>query len=226
MWHSLFQSAMRQDIGYYALIAAVRPDQNSCLVCYPYYTKMAIPGDDTGFLHIDLNVPRLLETGRGAQIVQTTVAVDDETEDGCTLLIPGFFRHIKEWWRRVEQRGLDKGGYVTKISQKTLTKEDRSEFGDFEPFPCRRGDVRITRPEIPHGSTEGAPQIRRTLFPWFTGVQPDMETLDNAESDSWSQLAVSYRDLEAPPAFRPIRHGQSLWTAFLPLPGSSRIPSD
>lgn len=33
---------------------------------------------------------------------------------------------------------------------------------------------------------------RRTILPWFVGVQEDGETLDNPESDKWSDLAVGY----------------------------------
>lgn len=61
------------------------------------------------------------------------------------------------------------------------------------PVPCHRGDVRVARPEIPHGSTPdcGGP-IRRTVLPWFVGVRDDGETLDNPESDKWSDLAVAH----------------------------------
>lgn len=34
----------------------------------------------------------------------------------------------------------------------------------------------------------------RTVFPWFVGVMDDHETLDMAESDTWSDLSDAHRD--------------------------------
>jgi hypothetical protein len=65
MFHGIGQQLMRQDPFYYAHYTALRPDGAWRLVSYPYYAKYALFGDDTFFRHIDVNIPRLLESGRG-----------------------------------------------------------------------------------------------------------------------------------------------------------------
>ncbi|KAF7507136.1 hypothetical protein GJ744_010949 [Endocarpon pusillum] len=83
----------------------MRPDHNQRLVSYPYYTKFARPGDSTCFQHIDMNIPEFLETGRGGNIVQGSVSLDDETaETECTVIVPGMHRRLREWWSEVVQR--------------------------------------------------------------------------------------------------------------------------
>lgn len=39
MYYSLGQQVMRQDPKYFAIYCALRPDQNTNLVSYPYYAK-------------------------------------------------------------------------------------------------------------------------------------------------------------------------------------------
>ena len=65
---------------------------------------------------------------------------------------------------RPENQPLAAGGFVHNVD-KLYTAEDVAAFGDFEPVPCLRGQVRITRPEIIHGSTASTGQrIRRTIY--------------------------------------------------------------
>jgi hypothetical protein len=47
---------------------ALRPDRQWRLVTYPYYTKYALPGDNTYFRHIDIRIPELLASGRGVNM--------------------------------------------------------------------------------------------------------------------------------------------------------------
>ncbi|KAI9887442.1 MAG: hypothetical protein M1823_000779 [Watsoniomyces obsoletus] len=201
MWYSLTQQAIRQDPAYYAAVVAARPDKNWKLISYPYYTKDTNrPGEKTGFFHLDLNVEDYVRTRKGGNIVQGSVSLDDETIDGCTLLVPGFHRHIDAWWARVRKRKADKGedpptGFTTNIGTGVYTAEDKEEFGRFIPVPCTKGSIRISRPEIVHGSTAVSTLRRRTIFPWFTGIREDHETLDNEESERWSELSAYHRDL-------------------------------
>lgn len=88
---------MRQDPKYFAIYCALRPDQNTNLVLYPYYAKYAHEGDNTFFRHIDLNIRDLASSGRGANMIQGTVSLDDERPDDCTMILPGMHKHIKEW---------------------------------------------------------------------------------------------------------------------------------
>ena len=197
MFYSLTQQIVRQDLGYWIVYAALRPDRNHRLVAYPYYAKYALPGDKTTFRHIDLNVNKYLESSRGGEIIQGSVSFDDEDEKGCTELVLGFHKQIGRWWSGVRERDDAVDGWVTGLN-KRYTAKDEEEFGPFVSIPCARGDARVTKPEVPHGSTGPQARVRRTVLPWFVGLQPDMERLDNDESDTWSELAAHNLMLTAP----------------------------
>ena len=197
MFYSVIQQVVRQDPVCYALNVACRPDMNYRLISYPYYTKDTSPGENTGFKHLDLNVPRLLSEGRGINIVQCSVSVDNEESDGCTIVVPGFHRHIRQWWSRVEERGNAANGLTT-CASKIYTREDEDTFGRFIPTPCPRGGIRITRPDILHGSTPVSRLRRRTILPCYIAVSPDHEKLENEECETWQQLAQCHRSMEAP----------------------------
>jgi hypothetical protein len=104
MYHSLSQQMMRRDPKYFAIYCALRPDQNTNLVLYPYYAKYAHEGDNTFFRHIDLNIRDLASSGRGANMIQGTVSLDDERPDDCTMILPGMHKYIKEWTRPLPSR--------------------------------------------------------------------------------------------------------------------------
>ena len=198
MYYSLIQQIMRQDIAYWALYAAMRPDRNYRLVAYPYYVKYSRPHDPCFFRHIDINIPSLLKSGRGGSTIQGAVSLTDETEGHCTVIVPGFHRHIAEWWGKVCERGQETDGHVHNVRD-TYTKEDQRQFGNWERIPILHGDARITRPEIIHGSTDNEDgSFRRTILPWFVGVQEDMENLDMMESDKFSDLTLAHATQTAP----------------------------
>lgn len=59
----------------------------------------------------------------------------------------------------------------------------------------------MTCPDIPHGSTatnlpDGA--VRRTVLPWFVGVQADNLTLDNPAGGTWRELLHAHVELTQP----------------------------
>ena len=199
MYHSITQQIIRQDPVYWLAYVCLRPDRAHRLISYPYYAKYAVGGDSTFFRHIDMNVPSYLENGHSSNIIQGSISLDDETEDGCTEILPGFHKNIGEWWATVEERGAGTNGYVHSMDGLMLPA-DADKYGDFVPVVCNRGDARITMPEIPHGSTkmDTANTVRRTILPWFVAVQEDDETLDNEESDCWSDLALAYIKQTAP----------------------------
>lgn len=202
MLYSVVQQLVRQDLQYYLLYVAMRPDHNQRLVSYPYYTKFARPGDSTIFQHVDMNIPEFLETGRGGNIVQGSVSLDDETaETGCTVIVPGMHRRLGEWWSDVVQRsdqGQLKGVSGRVHNVKPLWhSDDAAKYGDWTPVPCRRGDIRITKPELLHGST-ATTAIRRTILPWFVGVGEDGKSLDTAESGTWEDLCLAHTGQRAP----------------------------
>ncbi|PUU73473.1 hypothetical protein B9Z19DRAFT_1004396 [Tuber borchii] len=130
-------------------------------------------------------------------MVQSSVSVDNEREDGCTILVPGFHRNIRKWWSRVEARDKAANGLTTCVS-KIYTADDEEAFGRFIPTPCPRGGIRITRSDILHGSTRFARLRRRTILPCFIAVSPDYEKLENEECEAWTQLSTCHRVMEAP----------------------------
>jgi len=201
MVHGLCQQLMRQDPQYYRLYCALRPDSWWRLISYPYYAKFAVEGDSTAFRHIDVNIPSLLESGRGADMIQGSVSLDDETEDNCTIILPGMHHHLESWWADLKARGLAKGdGFVHKISDQDWTTEDVEKYAtDWVAQPCEKGDVRITMPHLPHGAKGPSTGTRRTMLPWFVGVQDDHDNLEVTEGGTWAELADAHRDLKAPP---------------------------
>jgi hypothetical protein len=211
MFHSLIQQVMRQDPVYWMLYVALRPDKNYRLISYPYYAKYALPGDKTFFRHIDIRVSELIAHSRGANMIQGTVSLDDEEYGQCTQILPEMHKHIEEWWRRVNRRGINVDGFVHRIKDTMFNKDDAKHFNtNWTDVPCPRGAVRITLPHLPHGSHGPAECIRRTMLPWFVGIQEDHEALDTAESGSWSELSAAHRDLgraSATPSGLAVRYG-------------------
>lgn len=90
MYYSLTQQIVRQDLGYWSLCASLRTDGNPRMASYPYYTKHATMGNSTEFRLIDINVPRFLASGDGANAIQGSMSLDNETSDNCTEVLLGF----------------------------------------------------------------------------------------------------------------------------------------
>jgi len=156
-------------------------------------------------------------------MVQGSVSVDDETEDNCTLLVLGFQHVIHEWWGRVTARGKGTSGHTTNAKNIYLP-EDRQSFGPLVPVPCKRGAIRITRPDIMHGSTSKARSRRRTLFAWFCGIRPDHQTLDLKESETWSEVSACHQSFTAPmksTSGEGFRYGRPT----IPFPAMTRMAS-
>jgi len=164
------------------------------LVSHPYYTRYADVGDSTGFRHIDLNIPELLESGRGANVVQTAVSLDDEWAGGCTVIVPGFHNKIREWWGRVVSRGQATNGRTHRVDR-IYNDEDKRRYKDFEAVVCGRGDLRMTMGQIIHGSTGRCDRVRRVVFPWLTGVSDDGVNLEMTETCSWEEVSRAHRDM-------------------------------
>jgi hypothetical protein len=109
-------------------------------------------------------------------------------------------KHIGEWWKRVNERGLAADGFVHRITEPMFTRQDAQDFKtQWMEVPCKQGAVRITLPHLPHGSCGPCIKLRRTMLPWFVGIQPDHRTLDTIESGTWDDLAKVHRDLTKQP---------------------------
>lgn len=201
MFYSIGQQLMRQDPVYYLLYAGLRPDKQWRLVTYPYYAKYAKKGDQTYFRHLDLNIPELIANDRGSGMIQGSVSIDDEDDSNCTVIIPGMQHKLAEWWQRCVDRGQKTDGFVHRITEAMFTREDAAALGvDWKRVPCQAGEVRVSLPHLPHGADGPSAGVRRTMLPWFVGVQDDMESLEVIEGGTWSQLSEAHRDMTAPKA--------------------------
>ena len=197
MFYSLTQQMVRQDPAWYALNVACRPSHDWRLITYPYVAKMVNPGDKTGFAHTDINLAKWVNNKHGANQLTSSLSLDHETPTNCTVIVPGFHRHATEWHHRLIQRQREPTGTTTN-AQKLYLPEDENTFGHFVPQVCGPGDVRVTLPEVIHGSTPEATIQRRVIFPWFTAIMDDLETLEIAGQLSWSEVAACHRDMKAP----------------------------
>jgi hypothetical protein len=201
MFYSIGQQLMRQDPKYYAAYAALRPDKQWRLVSYPYYAKYAVKGENTYFRHIDLNIPDLIGNARGSCMIQGSVSLDDEDESNCTVILPGMQHKLVAWWKRVVARGQETNGFVHRITEQMFTEEDAKILGtNWKRVPCKRGEVRITLPHLPHGADGPSTGTRRTMLPWLVGLQDDLTTLEVVEGGTWDMLAESHRDMVSPRA--------------------------
>ncbi|KAJ9481738.1 hypothetical protein VN97_g11728 [Penicillium thymicola] len=197
MFQSLTQQLTRQDVCYYAAYVAIRPDHAWRLMSFPYYAKSAYPGEETGFTHFDLNIGDYLATGRGGNAVQGSVSFTDEDRDNCTIILPRMHLHLREWWSRIEAHpDIQASAHTVVIYPWMWTKEDEDKFGtSFTGVVCQAGDVRLTLPVIPHGSTGPTTRLRRTIMPWFGVVHEDHERMETAEAGTWGEIADAHRDM-------------------------------
>lgn len=196
---SLFQQLVRQDLSWYVLTVAARDDRNHRLISYPYYIKnTAGVQKGTGFLHMDISAKQVLAgEERLLSLVQGSLSLDDEDDQGCTIVVPGFHRHFREWAQRLEDRGMLSSDNTTGCD-KLYTTDDKREFGFPVPVPCKAGELRITRPDIVHGSTKETVNPRRALYTWFTGIREDHVKLDSERSETWLEVAGSHASLIPP----------------------------
>ena len=221
MYHSLVQQLVRQDPAYYALTAAARPDRGWRLVSYPYITKDTGKkgrGKPTGFLHMDLDLKAFLADGEGGSRLTSSLSIDDEDELGCTVVVKGFHRHLAAWHERLLARGW-KGSGPTTDCKPIYTAEDRAEWGEAVPAPVPAWGIRLSLPQLIHGSTKASVRRRRTILPWFMLVDADHERLEVAGCLGWSEVRRCHLDLEVP-SKDPSGYGPKLGAPKSRFPGS------
>ena len=198
MFYSCIQQLVRQDPLWYALQVAARPDTAWKLISYPYVAKYARAGATTGFVHMDINIKDFLELGTDASKVTSSVSLDDEDDDNCSVAVPGFHNHIGAWYQRRKSRPDVKEPGVTTEAEQSYLPEDETDFGKVIPIPCPKGGVRLTLPNVIHGSSAKATKSRRTIYPWPTRVSDDHITLDRPGQLTWPEVSACHRDFIAP----------------------------
>ena len=80
----------------------------------------------------------------------------------------------------------------------TYQAQDQKDWGEPIPMLCPAFGLRLTHPEIIHGSTPYSYRRRWSLFAWYTGIDEAHTNLDLKGTLSWNDLAACHRDLEAP----------------------------
>jgi hypothetical protein len=217
MYHSLGQQLMRMDPVYYCLYVVLRPDHATHLISYPYYAKRAKPNDKTGFRHMDINIRSAVAQNRGIEQIQGTLSLDDEDEYGCTEVLPRMHKPnmLKQWIGLMEKRKCMPGdGHVNGILPEHWTSEEEKILKTrWTKVPCKAGDVRVSQPTLPHGSTDknSKMKLRRTLLPWYVRIQDDGETLEIPESGTYSALAEAHREKiggPSTPSGHTVRYGK------------------
>jgi hypothetical protein len=201
MFYSGIQQLVRQDPGWYAIQVAARPDHQWRLICYPYVAKFVRFLMNTGFFHVDINIDKLLSDGIGASQLTSSISLDKEYKDGCTIVVPGLFHHLKQWQARRKKRLnriTTKSSKPTTDGSKSYTNRDRRSFGKPQPCPCPAFGVRVTHPGNLHGSTKITARQRRVIYTWHTSIASNHKDLEIPGQHTWDELAACYRDLEAP----------------------------
>ena len=152
MVYGLYQQLIRQDPQYYRLYYALRPNSQQRLILYPYYIKFAVKGDSTAFRYINVNIPSLLESRCGANIIQGSVSLDNKTEDNCTVILPGMHHYLELQQEDLKARGSTKGNrFIYKILDYNWTAKDVKKYATNQiAQPCKKGDIRITMPYLPY----------------------------------------------------------------------------
>jgi hypothetical protein len=196
------------------LYILLRPDHEHRLVSMPYYTKYAYGGDKTSFRHIDVNIRKLAEGDAGSNMIQGTLSFDDKSKDDYTELLIGMHKHIPEWWRDIKAAYTERSesipdGAVQAIDSKTWSREMASKYERkgvrWVPRPCKRGEVRVSLPHLPHGALGPAKRVRRTLLPWYVSVDerhaprgdPEKAFLEIPEAGTVGAVAEGHRTLQA-----------------------------
>jgi hypothetical protein len=200
MFYSGIQQLVRQDPAWYAMQVAVRPDHQWRLICYPYVAKFVKFLTNTGFAHLDVDLDKLIEKGIGASQLTSSISLDQEYKDGCTIVVPGLFRHLKEWQERRNQRlnRIKKSNRPTTDASKSYTTKDKRTFGKPLPYPCPAFGVRFTHPGNVHGSTKVTRRQRRVIYTWHTSIAANHQDLEIPGQHTWDELVACHRDLEAP----------------------------
>jgi hypothetical protein len=173
------------------------------LISYPYYTKLTQKGDYTFFRHINCNIADAVKTRNGVNMIQGSVSWDSEDDKNCTQMLIGFHNIIEQYqaWRE-KSSVKESTGYIEQWKDDTdFPPECRQRFPGvrWSNEICNAGQVRISSPLLPHGSTGPATKMQRTMLPWFVRVHPDMKTMEVPEMGSYADIATAHQQLTAAP---------------------------
>ncbi|KAJ6284241.1 hypothetical protein J3E71DRAFT_171917 [Bipolaris maydis] len=196
MCHSLIQQAIRVDLGYWMIYAMLRGEHT--LLSYPYYTMYAQIGADTAFRHIDQAV---INGGADAKLMHGSISLDNEDENNCTEILMGFHRHVPEYrqWRETTGRARTINVIQGWKDENDWPQVIQDKLPDIKWIrqPCKRGQVRISHPLLPYGST-GPMTVNRRIIPcWYVVVRNG--TMENPNLGTYEEICKAHRELLAAP---------------------------
>ena len=91
--------------------------------------KYAVKGDFTAFYYINMNIPSLIETRRGANIIQKSVSLDNKTKNNYIIILPSIYHYLKLWWMDLKAQRLTKGDkFIHKITDQDWTAKDAKKY--------------------------------------------------------------------------------------------------
>ena len=71
-----------------------------------------------------MDVEHFLATGRGANIIQVSISLADETVEGCcTEIVPGFYCRIIGWWESLILRIRSDSGRLFVLTFSCVTRK-------------------------------------------------------------------------------------------------------
>ena len=134
-------------------------------------------------------------------MIQGSVSVDEEDSKNCTDILEGFHRHVGPYleWRKTtkhDPNGLIEGWHDA--VDWTQEAQATAPGVKWVKSICTEGDIRITHPMTPHGSTGPATKTRRTILPWYVMVRNGV--MENPAMGTYDEISKAHRDLTAPPA--------------------------
>jgi hypothetical protein len=173
--------------------------------------RVATPNrEPTGFLHLDLDINAYEKDRRGGNRLTSSLSLDNEEADGCTVVVKGFHNHLLQWIELLKQRRLGRLPSGETTDCKALYNvQDRAKWGEATPVPCPAWGVRLSLLQLIHGSTIKSTRRRRTILPWFTGILEDHEHLEVSDT-TYSEVRLYHMDLRVPvkdPSGKPHRMG-------------------
>lgn len=201
--YAVMQEKAGGDPVQYAVYNALRPDRAYRLISYPYYCKSTVPGDKTGFRHIDLNPTQAVQNGIGVNMIQGSLALSDEDEYNCTVLVKGMQKteNIQAWVEYLKDSRRGTKGPIANVNDCNLPKQLLEKLDlSWEGVPCKAGEIRVSHPLLPHGSTSPATSYRLNLLSWLTAVESNGMDLEVKGVGTWEQIRDARLTHTAPPA--------------------------
>lgn len=199
MLHSLVQQLVSQDPVQYSLFVALRRDNHPELISYPCCTQYSYVGS-SNIAPPTRALQRMLDTGRGIDMIHGLVALDNEDDDNCSHVAIGLHHRMNEWKSLIALRETAFEADNPKSFSHEYLQEDAVALGlrHYVPSPCRRGDLRINAPHLPHLQPSTPTQNRRVINSWFVAINADEETLEDSSLGSLDSVIEAHRYLKHP----------------------------